>query len=67
MDGITHALINVASQMQTAHLGQAVHILVLKKAMDQQGVAMLSLLQSTTGQLPLATSGSLGTQVNVLV
>lgn len=49
-----------------ANAAQDVQLAVLKKAMDVQGAGMLSLLQSVTGNLPLATSGSVGTQLNLL-
>ena len=45
---------------------QEVQLAVLKKAMDVQGSTMLSLLQGVTGNLPLATGGSVGTQLNLL-
>lgn len=45
---------------------QAVQMAVLKKAMDTQGAAALSLLQGVTGNLPLAASGNVGTQINLL-
>lgn len=45
---------------------QEVQLAVLKKAMDMQGSSMLSLLQGVTGNLSLATGGSLGTQLNLL-
>ena len=66
MDGITNAILDAAGQAQTAKLAQDVQVSVLKKALDQQGAGMMTLLQSATGPLPLATSGPLGTQVNVL-
>lgn len=51
---------------------QAVQVSVLKKAMQAQASEVLGLLQAvapvpTTGELPLATSGTLGTQLNALV
>lgn len=49
-----------------ANAAQEVQLAVLKKAMDMQGSSTLSLLQSVTGQLPLATGGSVGTQLNLL-
>lgn len=45
---------------------QEVQLAVMKKAMDLQGAGTLSLLQSVTGPLPLATTGSVGTQLNLL-
>jgi hypothetical protein len=49
-----------------ANSAQEVQLAVLKKAMDMQGSSMLSLLQGVTGNLPLATGGSVGTQLNLL-
>jgi hypothetical protein len=51
---------------QEASTAQEVQLAVMKKAMDLQGSGALSLLQSVTGNLPLATSGSVGTQLNLL-
>jgi hypothetical protein len=52
----------VAAQSTTA---DSVNILVLKKALDSQAVAAATLLQALPQPTPaLATSGSLGTQVN---
>jgi hypothetical protein len=48
--------------MQKNQIAQTAQILVLKKAMDIQATGAMALLQA----LPLATSGSLGTQVNTL-
>lgn len=47
---------------------QDVQITVLKKAMNAQASAAAALVQALpqpTGALPLATQGSLGTQLNV--
>ena len=54
----------VASQQ--ASTAQEVQLAVMKKAMDTQGSGALSLLQSVTGNLPLATTGHVGTQLNLL-
>jgi hypothetical protein len=61
------AMVQAVVANQQAELSQEVQIAVLRKAMDMQGSAALSLLQGVTGALPLADSGSVGTQVNVLV
>jgi hypothetical protein len=39
----------------------------LNKAMDMQASAASALLNAVAGQLPLATEGSVGTQLNALV
>ncbi len=49
-----------AAQGQTA---DAVNILVLKKALDTQAAGAVTLLQALP-QPPLATQGTLGTQLN---
>lgn len=41
-------------------------LLVLKKAMDVQEQGALALLQALPTALPLATSGTLGTRVNLM-
>lgn len=67
MDVSPAAMVQAVVANQQAELSQEVQIAVLRKAMDMQGSAALSLLQGVTGALPLADSGSVGTQVNVLV
>lgn len=62
MDITPTALANTFTQMQQQQVAQTAQVLVLKKAMDVQAAGALALLQA----LPLATSGSLGTQVNTL-
>lgn len=56
----TNALVNATTQRMQSQVAQTAQLMVLKKAMDMQGVGAMTLLQS----LPLATSGTLGTQVN---
>jgi hypothetical protein len=48
--------------MKQSQVAQTAQVLVLKKALDIQASSAQTLLQA----LPLATSGSLGTQVNAL-
>jgi hypothetical protein len=67
MDVTPAGLVNAAVEMKQAQTAQAVQISVLKQAMDVQASTTLSLLQGVTGNLPLANTGSLGTQVNQLV
>ena len=67
MDVSPAALVNAAVAMQQVSTAQDVQLSVLKKAMDVQASAAMALLQGVTGHLPLASSGALGTQVNVLV
>ena len=67
MDVSPAGLVNAAVEMKQAQAAEAVQISVLKKAMDVQATAALSLLQAVPGNLPLASTGTLGTQVNKLV
>jgi hypothetical protein len=62
MDVSPAALVNASTQIQEGQVAQAAQLLVLKKSMDIQASGTLALLQA----LPLATSGNLGTQVNVM-
>jgi len=66
MDVSPSAAVNATLAMQQAGGVQAVQVAVLKKAMDVQASSALSLLQALPGNLPLAPSGPLGTQVNTL-
>lgn len=60
------AMVGAYVSNKQASSAQEVQLAVLKKAMDMQGSSMLSLLQGVTGNLPLATGGSVGTQLNLL-
>lgn len=53
-------------QMGQGATKQQVQIAVLKEAMQTQESAAASLLNSVAGSLPLASSGSVGTQVNTM-
>ncbi|GAB4090312.1 YjfB family protein [Hydrogenophaga soli] len=68
MDVSTQGLVQVATAMADAQTSQAIQVSVLKKALNAEASGALALLQAlpTTGELPLATEGNLGTQVNVL-
>ncbi|MBV5296806.1 MAG: putative motility protein [Rhodoferax sp.] len=66
MDASISALVNASTQMQQTQVAQSAQILVLKKAMDLQAAGALALLQALPGNLPLASSGNLGTQVNAM-
>ena len=57
---------NLQAYVQSLNVPQKVQLAMLRKSMDMEGSAALALLQGVTGALPLADSGSLGTQVNVL-
>lgn len=67
MDISPTAMVNAAVQMQQAQTAQMAQILVLKRTMDVQAAGAMALLQALPGNLPLASSGNLGTQLNLLV
>ncbi len=54
-------------QSRQASSEQQAQILVMKKAMNLQESVSATLLNSVAGNLPLASSGSLGTQLNTMV
>jgi hypothetical protein len=60
---LTNSLVNTASSLASAKTSDAVNVVVLKKALDIQAVAAATLLDALP-QPALATSGTLGTQVN---
>ncbi|WP_069046799.1 YjfB family protein [Hydrogenophaga sp. RAC07] len=66
MDVSPAAMVGAVVATQQASTAQEVQLAVMKKAMDMQGSGALSLLQSVTGNLPLATTGHVGTQLNLL-
>lgn len=66
MDISPAAAVGAVVQMQQAQTHQEAQLLVMKKAMDLQGAGLMTLLQGVAGNLPLATSGPVGTQVNVM-
>lgn len=67
MDGISKQIIAISSQMASARLAQGVQAFVLRESMEMQEASVMTLLQPAPGPQPLATSGSLGTRLNVLV
>lgn len=66
MDVSPAAMVQAVVANQQADVAQKVQLAMLRKSMDMEGSAALALLQGVTGALPLAESGSVGTQVNVL-
>jgi hypothetical protein len=62
-----NALVNVAVEMKQVEAAQQVQVSVLKKSLDVQATAALTLLQAVPGPLPLATSGTVGTNINQMV
>lgn len=52
--------------MQRSQVTQTAQLLVLKNALDIQASGALALIQALPANLPLASSGMVGTQVNVM-
>lgn len=65
MDISPEAMVNAVLANRQVQLQQQVQVSVLKTAMDAQAQGALALLQAMPGEVPLATSGNLGTQLNV--
>jgi hypothetical protein len=60
-------LVDRVLQTRNHQTSQEAQINLLKKGMDMQASASQALLNAVAGDLPLASDGSLGTQVNTLV
>lgn len=58
------AIASISTQLQQNKVAESAQLLVLKKAMDIEASSALALLQAVPGNLPLASSGHLGTKVN---
>lgn len=67
MDVSPALLVDRVVQTRNNQTTQEVQIAVLKKAMDMQESASQALLSGVTGDLPLASGGTVGTRVNVMV
>jgi hypothetical protein len=63
MDIANSPAIQAATSAAQSTTADSVNLLVLKKAMDLQATAAMTLLQALP-QPPLATQGSLGTRIN---
>lgn len=63
MDSVTSTAIANASNADLSSVRGSASVLVLRKALDAQASTAAQLIQALP-QAPLATSGSLGTQVN---
>ncbi|MFT4243650.1 MAG: YjfB family protein [Acidovorax sp.] len=61
---LTHSIVTTATALASAKASDAVNITMLKKAMDMQETTAAILLGALPQQPALATSGTLGTQVN---
>jgi hypothetical protein len=60
----TTSIASASTQLPQSQVAESAQLLVLKKAMDIEASSALALLQAVPGNLPLATSGNLGTKVN---
>lgn len=60
---LSNSIVNTATAMASRETSDALNVRVLKKALDIQASSAATLLQALP-QPPLATSGTLGTQVN---
>ncbi len=60
-------LVDRVLQTRNNQTSQDAQIGLLKKAMELQESASQALLNAAAGDLPLASDGSLGTQVNTMV
>ncbi len=58
------SIASAPTQLPQSQVAESAQLLVLKKAMDIEASSALALLQAVPGNLPLATSGNLGTKVN---
>lgn len=64
---LANSIVNTATSLASAKTSDALNVAVLKKALDLQAVSaatMLEAMQQSMPQPALATSGTLGTQVN---
>lgn len=67
MDVSPALLVDRVVQTRQGSVAQEAQIHVLKKAMNLQESASATLLNAVAGSLPLASGGSVGTQVNAMV
>jgi hypothetical protein len=67
MDVSPTALVHAVAEMKRDQITSEVQIQVLKKAQDIQSSSAMAMLNALPASLPLATDGSIGTQVNALV
>ena len=64
---LTNSIVNTATSLASAKRSDALNVVVLKKALDMQAVSaatMIDAMQQSMPQPQLATSGTLGTNVN---
>ena len=65
MDVSAAAMVNATLQMQQAQTVQQGQIAVFKRSMDIEAASVAQLIQSIPQPPALATSGNLGTRLNV--
>ena len=66
---LANSIVNTATSLASAKTSDALNMVVLKKALDIQAVSAATMLDAMQQSMPqqqpaLATSGTLGTQVN---
>ena len=64
---LSNSIVSTATSLASAKTSDALNIVVLKKAIDIQASSAATLINAMQQSMPqpaLATSGSLGTQVN---
>ena len=64
---LTNSIVSTATNLASAKASDALNMVVLKKALDMQAVSAATLLDAMQQSMPqpqLATSGTLGTNVN---
>ena len=64
---LANSIVNTATALARAKTSDALNMVVLKKALDMQAVSATTLIDAMQQSMPqpaLATSGTLGTQVN---
>ena len=64
---LTSSIVNTATSLASAKTSDVLNMVVLKKALDMQAVSaatMIDAMQQSMPQPQLATSGTLGTNVN---
>lgn len=67
MDVSPAALVHAVAEMKRDQVTSEAQVLVLKKVMDIQSAGAMAMLNALPANLPLASEGTVGTQVNALV
>lgn len=62
---LTNSIVNTATSLASAKTSDALNMAVLKKALDMQAMSAATMIDAMQQSMPqLATSGTLGTNVN---